>query len=279
MSAADERPVAGSGRAVVVADDDQDLRETIAEYLVAQGITVLEAKNGLEVLLHVKRARPSAVVLDLSMPRLGGLDALRRIRSFDPAIRVIVVTGEAEALHQQALALGAAAVLAKPMALPHLLAALRDREEPTTAQPADDPQAAPGEPPRAQQPDGSRGRILVVDDEEGIREVLEEFLTSQRFRVRTASDGPGAVRAIVEAAPDVVLLDIDMPGLSGTDALPTIRSLAPRTAVIMVSGTRDVETAKRALALGAFDYVTKPVDFGYLLQSLDNALALHSLEE
>jgi len=278
MSAA-EGPVAGAGRTVVIADDDQDLRETIAEYLVAQGITVLEAKNGLEVLLHVKRARPSAVVLDLSMPRLGGLEALRRIRSFDPAIRVVVVTGEAEALHQQAHALGAAAVLAKPMALPRLLASLRDGDQPPTAQPAADAQAPPSEPPRTPQPDGSRGRILVVDDDEGIREMLEEFLTSQRFRVRTASDGPGAIRAIVEAAPDLVLLDIDMPGLSGTEALPTIRSLAPRTAVIMVSGTGDVETAKRALAFGAFDYVTKPVDFTYLLQSLENAFALHALEE
>jgi DNA-binding NtrC family response regulator len=278
MSAA-EGPMPGPGRPVVIADDDQDLREMIAEYLEAQGIKVLQAKNGLEVLLHVKRARPLAVVLDLSMPRLGGLEALRRIRSFDPTIRVIVVTGEPEALHQQAHALGAAAVLAKPMALPHLLAALRDGDEPTTVHPIDDAQSAPSEPPPAPQPEASRGRILVVDDEEGIREVLEEFLTSQRFGVRTVSDGPAAIRAIVEAAPDVVLLDIDMPGLKGTDALPTIRSLAPRTAVIMVSGTGDVETAKRALAVGAFDYVTKPVDFGYLLQSLESAFALHALEE
>jgi CheY-like chemotaxis protein len=264
---------------VVVADDDHDLRETIVEYLVAEGMKVLEAKNGLEVLLHVKRAKPSAVVLDLSMPRLGGLEALRRIRSFDPAIRVVVVTGEAEAVYEQAVALGAMAVLAKPVVLPDLLAALRPAGAPTTGQPVDAAQIAPSTAPPAPQPEASRGQILIVDDEEGIREVFEEFLTAERFRTRTASDGPAAIRAIVEAAPDVILLDIDMPGLSGVDALPTIRSLTPRTAVIMVSGTGDVEIAKRALAFGAFDYVTKPVDFAYLLQSLDNALALHALEE
>jgi DNA-binding NtrC family response regulator len=264
---------------VVIADDDQDLRGTMAEYFVAQGIKVLEAENGLEVLLHVKRERPSAVVLDLSMPRLGGLDALRRIRSFDPAIRVVVVTGEGETLHTQALAFGAAEVLAKPVALPRLLAAVRGGAEPTTAPPSESAHAPTEELPRAQELEAYRAQILVVDDDDGIRELLDEFLTSQRFGVRMASDGPAAIRAIVEAAPDVIMLDIDLPGLSGVDALPTIRALAPRTAVIMVSGTGDVEIAKRALAFGAFDYVTKPVDFGYLLQSLDNALTLRGLEE
>ena len=75
-----------------------------------------------------------------------------------------------------------------------------------------------------------------------------------------------------------MLLDIDMPGLSGADALPTIRAMAPRAVVIMVSGTNDESVAKRTLAFGAFDYLVKPIDFDYLVQSLESALAMRALE-
>src|SRR5207302_9975363 len=69
---------------------------------------LVEAANGLEALLQVKRSRPAGVVLDLLMPRLGGLDALKRIRTFDPAIRIVVITGSPDPeLVRQAKALGA----------------------------------------------------------------------------------------------------------------------------------------------------------------------------
>jgi YesN/AraC family two-component response regulator len=95
--------------------------------------------------------------------------------------------------------------------------------------------------------------------------------------VSAVADAATAIRKIVDAAPDVMLLDIDMPGLTGTGALPTIRAVAPRTAVIMVSGTTDEQVAKSALALGAFDYVVKPVNFDYLPQSLETLRAMKSL--
>ena len=72
----------------------------------------------------------------------------------------------------------------------------------------------------------------------------------------------------------MVLLDITLPGLNGVEALPTIRALAPHAMVIMVSGSTDVELSKRALAYGAFDYVTKPIDFEYLARSVETAVAM-----
>jgi FixJ family two-component response regulator len=68
-----------------------------------------------------------------------------------------------------------------------------------------------------------------------------------------------------------------MPGLSGVEALPTLKALAPGTAVIMVSGTTDVEVARRALAAGAFDYASKPVDLNRLLESVETAVAMTGL--
>lgn len=75
----------------------------------------------------------------------------------------------------------------------------------------------------------------------------------------------------------MVLLDIDMPGLSGTDALPTLRAVAPRAAIIMISGMTNEQTAKRTLAAGAFDYITKPIDLVHLIDAIQTALAMHDV--
>jgi len=100
----------------------------------------------------------------------------------------------------------------------------------------------------------------------------------REHRVTSVNDAAAALRLLLREQPDVVLLDIDMPGLSGVDALPTIRALAPGAAVIMVSGTANTDIARRTLAHGAFDYVVKPVDLEYLARSLEAALAMKSVQ-
>src|SRR6266850_7562989 len=259
---------------VLVADDESEIRGMLMDFLTPHGIETLEAANGLEALLQVKHGAPDAVLLDLRMPRLGGIEALKRIRTFNPAIRIVVITAEVDtAIHEQARAGGAHAVLEKPVQLPDILAALGHRtaaEAPAPAAPA----ATMPAPPAA-----AAAHVLVVDDDAEVRDTLVDFLTSRHYRVSVAADGASAVRAIAATIPDVILLDIDMPGLKGTDALPTIRAMAPQTIVIMVSGTDDDAVAKRALALGAFDYVVKPVSYDYLATGLDSALALKALDE
>jgi CheY-like chemotaxis protein len=263
---------------VLVADDEPEIREMLGEYLTLHGFEVVEAGNGLEALLQVKHGRPGAIVLDLRMPRLGGIEALKRIRAFDPTITVVVLTAETERdVLTRARAFGARAVLGKPVDLSKLLRALRGEVE--EAEPS--PPAIGGATDGAVSTTAAAGvtaHVMVVDDDAAMRDTLAEFLTHRGYRVSAVSDGATAIRAILEAPPDVVLLDIDMPGLKGTDALPTIRAVAPAAAVIMVSGTRDEDVAKSALAHGAFDYVMKPVDFNYLTQSLETLRTLKSLE-
>jgi len=116
---------------VLVVDDDAEMRAVFSEYIRLQGFHVLEAKDGLEALLQVKRERPRAVILDLAMPRLGGIEALKRIVKFDPTIAVVVVTGETDTdLHRQASLLGVRAVLRTPVGLPDLLSALTGSNTP-----------------------------------------------------------------------------------------------------------------------------------------------------
>ena len=124
----------------------------------------------------------------------------------------------------------------------------------------------------------TRPHVLVVDDDADLREVVVEFLDSRGYRTSTAPDGLSAVRALAEAPVDAVLLDINMPGLCGADALPTIRALAPQTPVIMVTANIDRETAKRTLAHGAFDYLVKPINWRHLTESLTMAIERRALD-
>jgi DNA-binding NtrC family response regulator len=266
---------AGSSRKVVIADDEEEIRALLTEYLQTHGWETCSATNGLEALLHVKHQRPSAVVLDLNMPRLGGIDALKRIRAFDPTIAVVIVSASVDdGVRRQAETLGVKAVLNKPVDLARLLAAIDGAAADSAhVRPAAD--ATGGVTAAA--PAARQGSVLVVDDDAEVRDVLEEFLRMKSYQVRVSANGADAVRELVAAAPGVVLLDIEMPGLSGVDALPTIKALAPTTAVIMVSGTMNVEIAKRALAGGAFDYLTKPVDLSRLLESIETAFAMGAL--
>jgi len=260
-------------RRILVADNDSSSRETVAQFFSTRGFDVLRAQNGLEALLHVKHERPEAVILDIQMPRLGGLEALKRIRAFDRSIKVVIVSGSLDAeTRQQALTGGAAGVFEKPVALGDLLSLLGTGAPPPAATVVASP-PAPVPAPTAPAASGTC-RILVVDDDEEIRSMLSDFLGGRGYAVQTVSGGAEALREITRAAPDVILLDIDMPDLSGVDALPSLRALAPHAAVIMVSGTTDVALSKLALSRGAFDYVTKPVNFPYLIQSLETAVAM-----
>jgi DNA-binding response OmpR family regulator len=108
------------------------------------------------------------------------------------------------------------------------------------------------------------GRVLVVDDEPEMRALLDEFLAPKGYRVSAAADGAAAVREVLKEAPDLVLLDIDMPRLDGIETLRAIRGVAPDVRVVMISGKASLDTAKRALVYGAFDYIAKPFDLDHL---------------
>ena len=111
-------------------------------------------------------------------------------------------------------------------------------------------------------------KILVVDDEITIRNLLKEFLNRKGYDVYTAPDGRAAIAKVKEIRPHIVLLDIMMPGMGGIETLKEIRKIDSRVGVIMVTAIADEELGKRAIALGACDYITKPLNFDYLETAL-----------
>jgi len=115
---------------------------------------------------------------------------------------------------------------------------------------------------------GAMPRVLVVDDEPDAVELLQEFLTAKGYEVLTASDGEEALRKVKEERPHVILLDVRMPRMNGLEVLKRVRAMDHEVGVIMVTAVNEEETGRQALQLGAFDYITKPLDFTYLERSL-----------
>ena len=116
------------------------------------------------------------------------------------------------------------------------------------------------------------GRILVVDDEAPVREVLTEYFGAQGYAVEAVASGADALAAVKRGRPDIVLLDVRMPGIDGVETLRRLRGLDGAVAVIMVTANEDVGLARETLKIGAFDYVAKPFDFSYLDRAVAAAL-------
>lgn len=107
-------------------------------------------------------------------------------------------------------------------------------------------------------------KVLVVDDEKDVCDLLKEFLDFKGYDTYTSSDGGTALKMVEKIRPDVLLLDIVMPGMTGIEVLKEIKKRDFSTAVVMATAVADEEIAKRTLQLGAYDYVIKPFDLNYL---------------
>lgn len=107
-------------------------------------------------------------------------------------------------------------------------------------------------------------KILVVDDEPHILEVLQELLETEGYETRTADSGFSALAAVRDFSPHIVFLDIRMPEMDGIQCLRRIKEAKPGAEVVMISGFATLEMARRSLEIGAFDYIGKPLSFDHI---------------
>ena len=119
------------------------------------------------------------------------------------------------------------------------------------------------------------GLVLVADDNTQIRKLLVRFLSSLGYTVIEAGDGLAAIALARERTPDVVLLDLVMPGKTGLEVLKELVPGMPGTGFIIVTGNEDEETAASCLRSGAFDYITKPLSLYALAKSVKAWLLSH----
>jgi two-component system, NtrC family, nitrogen regulation response regulator NtrX len=121
--------------------------------------------------------------------------------------------------------------------------------------------------------------ILVVDDEASIRISLVGILEDEGYHVLLAENGSDALDIIREEVPDLVLLDIWMPGMDGIQVLERIKNLFPDLTVVMMSGHGTIETAVKATRIGAFDFIEKPFSLDKVLITIGNALSFKELRK
>lgn len=114
--------------------------------------------------------------------------------------------------------------------------------------------------------------VLVVDDEEGLRDLLSLEFTSNGMRVETAKNGVQGLARAKERNFDVVVTDITMPEMDGLKFMESLKTVSPKTHVIIVTGFGAVETAVYAMQQGARDFVLKPYDVGYLVERIKRVM-------
>jgi two-component system nitrogen regulation response regulator NtrX len=122
-------------------------------------------------------------------------------------------------------------------------------------------------------------RLLVVDDEASIRDVLKQLFEYEEHEVQVAGDGKAALERLRSFKPHVTFLDVKMPGMDGLEVLERMRREDPGAVVVMISGHGTIGTAVEATRKGAFDFLEKPLDTDRLLVTLRNALEVKGLSE
>ncbi len=237
---------------VLVVEPDRGVAAAADAFLTAAGCQVRCASSADEAGRAAAEFKPDLALVDLELPGTTTADLLKALReATEGGCRFGGLTAGAEhAVLERARGLGIDRfVLKSPGVVSFRDTLLRC--------------LGPGESIPAK-----NRKILVVDDEEPIRRVLTRFLEGKGYEVESAENGEQALVAARYFKPAVIMLDINMPGMDGVEALRNLSRLYPGIGVIMVTANTDDERARECLRLGASDYISKPFDLETLETSL-----------
>ena len=251
-----------TGARVLVVDDDASMQGVLSALVSSKGHTVIETiADGALVMDAVERHQPDIVCLDYELPSRNGLDLLRDIQSRFPEIDVIFITAsQDESVQSKAADAGASGFIRKPFAHKQVIDELdqvyKTRRQAQAAMPKEESVSAPPPAGGAFNPRAT----VVVDDNAAMRYLLKGLLTSVGLQVmHLSTNGRDAIDAAARHQPGILCLDVDMPIMSGLEALPVIREVSPKTAVIMVTGNASRDFVQGAISGGGRGYVIKPV--------------------
>lgn len=234
---------------ILIADDDDQVRELFAAFAAERGHRVVHARNGAEVLARVAEQQPDAIVLDVLMDGPEGAALIGRLADAGhrniPVVMLSAVGGPFT--RERCLALGAVDYFEKPF---HGHVVLPRLEAITAAIRAGNPLPHPGD---------ERLLVLMAEDDAVIRELFADAGQKYGFRVVQATNGDEVLPLVERERPDVIVLDVMMPRLDGPGVLQKLREEGHGDIpVVMLSAVGGPYTRDRCLELGALDYVTKP---------------------
>lgn len=253
---------------ILVIDDDRMNCDLLKAVLARHGYDVRTATGGLEGLNLFRQHAPRVTILDLRMPEMDGLTVLKEIRAIDPHAPVIILGGGAtEVQEDQARGLRVTDFIRKGLSLDVLVEGVnRVVQQPVRKQAVTGGIAANG-------PVADTGEtVLVVDDEQLVRDLLVQFLSLRGYRTLGVKDGPEALSMIEQAPPDLVLLDLMLPGMNGVDVLRRLRDRHFTGAVIVITGSYDEELLQEAWSLSPQEVIGKPIDLEKLLAMIQLVL-------
>lgn len=246
---------------ILLIDDERMICKLFARTLEQAGYRVATAHSGEEGLRLFQQEHPTLTLLDLHMPEMDGITVLRQLRALAPTVPVIVLTGFSDPKSEtEARRLGVTDFLRKNLDLDVILQRIQCITKGSVGKdPAED--------------DGTT-RILIAEDDEGIAKMVRTFVAKLGYQVHTAGDGKEALQMIDQLRPHLLLLDLYMPETNGIEVLRTLSAKKSTPGVILMSGEGNAHLIQEALALGAFDYLAKPLDLDRLAVSVRAKLAL-----
>ena len=223
---------------ILVIDDDRMNCDLLQAVLTRHGYDVHSATSGAEGLHLFRQHNPRVTILDLRMPHMDGLTVLKEIRAMDPHAPVIILGGGAsEAQENQARALRVTDFVRKGLSLDVLVEGVnRVVQQPARKTEGAGPQAAPAA--------DTGETVLVVDDEQLVLDLLVQFLTLRGYRVVGVKEGAQALAMAEQSPPDLILLDLMLPGMSGVEVLRRLREKHFSGAIIIVTGANDLLTVE-----------------------------------
>ena len=253
---------------ILVIDDDRMNCELIQSVFTRHGYQVLTATSGIEGLTIFRQHAPRVTILDLRMPEMDGLTVLKEIRAYDPYAPVIILGGGAtEEQENQARGLRVTDFIRKGLSLDVLVECVNR----VVQLPVRSVSALPGVADSAAVADTGEA-ILVVDDEPLVRDLLVQFLSLRGYRALGVKDGAEALSMVEQAPPDLILLDLIMPGMDGVEVLRQLRQREYPGGVIIITGSHDEDRLDEAWAMGPQEVIGKPVDLEQLLISIQLVL-------
>jgi CheY-like chemotaxis protein len=245
---------------ILVIDDDRMNCDLLQAVLTRHGYDVHSATSGLDGLNLFRQHNPRVTILDLRMPGMDGLTVLKEIRAIDPHAPVIILGGGATELQEnQARALRVTDFVRRGLSLDVLVEGVNRvvqqparKQEPGAAAPAG-PASDTGE------------AILIVDDEQLVRDLLVQFLSLRGYHALGVTNGAQALAMVEQDPPDLILMDLMLPGMSGVEVLRRLREKHFSGAIIIVTGSYDEELLQDAWSLHPQEAISKPIDLDKLL--------------
>jgi two-component system CheB/CheR fusion protein len=262
---------AGRARTVLIVEDDSEVRDLLEIAISAEGHQVVTANDGVEALNLIERdaIQPGLVISDFNLPNgMDGLCVAGKLRAMlRRSVPVIILTGDISTKTLRDIAVQKCEHLNKPASLKELIAAI-ERLVPTPAS----PENAPAAPIGAAAAIAAAPVIYVVDDDSDVRQAIRSMLEHDGHLVEDYGDGESFLNGYRPGRNACLLIDANLPGISGLDLLKQLKNVGYSVPTIMITGQSDVPMAVEAMKVGAADFLEKPIRGLELLAGVRRAL-------